>query len=174
LQALNLEPAIRWLTLVRMKNIKKTAAFLLLVLACLSCQTYGRFAMPASRLKKIDTSGMTLFVIDENGTDKRVWYASNSVWEGSTLSCDLERLAEPDAVLMRRKHTYQSAEEAKDEVLIFVVPKAAEQFQDQGRVTISMEQMSMVEVSEVDSSRPLRNALYLIGGLGLLILVANI
>jgi hypothetical protein len=148
---------------MKLKKIMAQRLFFSAFALCLclqSCLYYKRYPLPPQRLKKIDTTGLSFYLIDEEKPKTHCWYVNRMFFEEKTMTCVMERLTEFDAKDVYTVRNSTDAKQSKNEVLLFIDPAQTSNFKDTCTVKIDFDQVKLVEVYENDPAKSVRTTFY--------------
>jgi hypothetical protein len=145
-----------------------------LLVATQGCAFYQRYPMPEYRLAKIQTEGLSFYLIDPAHQKTRVWYLSDCRVEAAAVTGFVSRLSETEATEVMYFGSRPQARGRKNDVLIFVKPQFAHGLPDTATLRIPNEQLEKIEVYELNYSKSIGIPLATLTGLtALLYFIGN-
>lgn len=133
-----------------------------------SCSYYQRYPMSKARMPKIDTQGLTFYLLDAAHPLSKVWYISDYSISEKSMSAFLVRLSETEAMQVTTVSSNRDARASKNEVLLFAKPQYALGLPDTLTTQIDFDQLEKIEVHEVNYGKTLAFNLLGYVGIGLL------
>ncbi|MDX1913797.1 MAG: hypothetical protein SFV22_20035 [Saprospiraceae bacterium] len=149
----------------------KTVLFLLLVGLLVfqsSCAFYQRYGMSKSRLQKINTAGLSVYLIDAAHPLTRGWYLSEPQFDADLVRGYVRKMEEKETLEVSMLRNQYDAQHSRNDVLIFLKPQFADKMPDSTLMNIPHSQLERVEVCEMNHVRTI--GVPLIGCTGLALL----
>lgn len=128
--------------------------------------------MSKARMPKIDTRGLTFYVIDAAHPLSKVWYLTDYNISEKSMSAFMVRLSETEAMQVSTVRNNRDARASKNEVLLFAKPQYAMTLGDTLTTRIDFEQLEKIEVYEINYGKTL--AFNSLGYVGIVMLISII
>lgn len=130
--------------------------FLIAVLLSSSgCGYYQRYSMAQTRLTRINTDGLTFYLLDPARPLSGVWYVEGYKFNEDNLTAVIIRLPEQEALEVVTVSNSRDARQSRNEVLLYAKPSVARAFSDSMRVDLRYDQLEKVEVYEMNYGKTL-------------------
>lgn len=113
-----------------------------------SCVYYQRYPMPKSRLTKVKRENLAFYLIDAGHPLTRAWYISEIDFQQDAMVGFLNRLSPSETLEVSTLRNGRDARQSKNEVLVYVSPKAAMTMGDTLTTRLPFDQIERVEVHE--------------------------
>ncbi|MCY7328564.1 MAG: hypothetical protein LH618_08455 [Saprospiraceae bacterium] len=137
-----------------------------------SCTYYQRYPMTKARMPKIDTRGLTFYLIDVAHPLSKVWYITDYNISEQYMSAFIVRMSETEAMQVSTVRNNRDARASRNEVLLYAKPKYALGLPDTLTTRIDFDQLEKIEVHEVNYGRVL--AFNILGYIGIGMLISLI
>ena len=141
-----------------LRHQRRPLAWLLLLIVMswqASCVQYQRYPMSKARLPRIDTRGLSFYLIDAAHPLSRVWYITDYSISEKSMSAFLVRLSETESLQITTVNSNRDARASKNEVLLFAKPRYALGLPDTLTTRIDFDQLEKIEVHEVNYGKTL-------------------
>ncbi len=137
-----------------------------------SCAYYQRYPMSKARMPKIDTRGLTFYLIDAAHPLSKVWYITDYTISEKSMSAFIVRMSETEATQVSTVRNNRDARASKNEVLLFAKPQYALSLPDTLTTRIDFEQLEKIEVHEINYGKTL--AFNFLGYIGVSLIISVI
>jgi len=133
-----------------------------------ACVSYQRFGMPKSRLKKIDPTGLSIYLLDAAHPLTRGWYIAEPKFEKEGITGYISRMAEVETIEVSMLRGNRDAQMSRKDVLLYARPQFASSLPDTATMTILHAQLEKVEVCELNYAKTF--GIPMVGCTGILVL----
>lgn len=139
------------------------AIFWAITLLLQSCSSYQRYMMKPTRLKKINDTGVTYFILDSSRPSTHCWLVRSHQVKGQDFICDVERMSEAEAEDVYTIQNGVDAKESRNEILIFAEASFAAGIKDKDQLTLPFSSIEKAEVCEKSPEQAVGSALLIAG-----------
>ncbi|MBN8680701.1 MAG: hypothetical protein J0M29_20930 [Chitinophagales bacterium] len=125
----------------------------LLLLGLSSCAHYERYGLAKSRMQKLNSSGVSVYLVDAAHPLTRGWFLSEPVFEARSVKARITRMSEVETMEMSLIRDRYDARQSRNDILLFAKPQFAESLPDTTSIVIQDHQLEKIEVCELNHLR---------------------
>ncbi len=125
----------------------------LLLLGLSSCAHYERYGLAKSRMQKLNSSGVSVYLVDAAHPLTRGWFLSEPVFDARSVKARITRMSEVETMEMSLIRDRYDARQSRNDILLFAKPQFAESLPDTTSIVIQDHQLEKIEVCELNHLR---------------------